>query len=157
MLVHKDTDDESGQRRLLMVQKCNIGREAESLTYQVVGDGVSGLSRIEWLGYSTKTVSGVMSQPMDRVDREDATEAEEWLRDMLADGPVSSTDIAKEAAKAGFRERALKRAKSSLGVKAQRHGFGREGQWQWYIPQVRAATVPVTPRIRNPDDPFDGD
>jgi putative DNA primase/helicase len=157
LLVHKDTDDESGVRRLLMVQKANVGREAETLAYQIDGDGVSGMSHIQWLGYSTKTVDGVMGQPLDRMDREDASEAEEWLRDMLASGPVSSTEIMREATKAGFRERALKRAKSNIGAKVQRHGFGKEGQWQWHIPHIRTASGNLTPRIRTADDPFDDD
>jgi putative DNA primase/helicase len=151
LLAHKDHDDESGQRRLLMVQKCNIGREVESLAYRIVGDGVSGSSRVEWLGYSTKTADAVMSQPTDRLEREDASEAEAWLRDLLADGSIPASEIQKEATKAGIGPRALRRAKSAIGARPIKQGFGKEGAWHWQLPNAKP---PAEPAPFDPAQPF---
>jgi hypothetical protein len=35
----------------------------------------------------------------------------------------------------GIKPRTLDRAKTDLGVKAAREGFGSEGRWVWYMPQ----------------------
>lgn len=156
LMVHKDTDDETGQRRLLMVQKCNIGPELESLAYQVEPTA-NGSSRIKWLGYSSKTVQGVMGQPLDQVDREDTSDCELWLSGFLEGGPVATVEVNKQAAKEGFGTKALKRAKTNLGVKAQKKGFGTDGQWNWYLPEKRPSRVVVTPRLKSADDPFDDD
>ena len=58
-------------------------------------------------------------------------EAKEFLRELLADGPVSAKE-GEEAAKAnGITRRTLERARKELGVKAKKNGF--EGGWTWAL------------------------
>lgn len=160
LLAHKDNDDATGQRRLLMVQKCNIGPEALTLVYRVVGVEGSDSSRIEWLGESSITAASVMGQPIDPVDREDASDAELWLRDILEGAAMSSNDVYKEGAKAGYSQRTLKRAKSSLGVKAVKQGYGKEGSWYWSMPDktgVAPRPTGTNAHAKEEHDPFDDD
>jgi hypothetical protein len=57
-------------------------------------------------------------------------EAKKFLADLLATGPVSSTDV-EEAAKAnGISRSTLFRAKTDLGIAAKK---GKDG-WTWQIP-----------------------
>lgn len=160
LLAHKDNDDPTGQRRLLMVQKCNIGPEALTLVYRVVGVEGTDSSRIEWLGESSVTAASVMGQPVDPVDRDDASDAELWLRDILEGAAMSSNEIYKEGAKAGYSQRTLKRAKSSIGVKAAKQGYGKEGSWYWSLPDATGKTTPpagTKHTAKDDHDPFDDD
>lgn len=161
LLAHKDNDDETGQRRFLMVQKCNIGPEALTLVYRIVGVEESDSSRVEWLGESAVTASAVMGQPVDRVEREELTDAELWLADMLGEGSMSSNDVYRDGAKAGYSAKTVKKAKSSLGVKSVKQGYGKEGSWYWSLPEFAQPNKPVgkmTIKAVSPDgDPFDDD
>lgn len=134
LLAHKDNDDESGQRRFLMVQKCNIGPEATTLVYRIVGIEGTESSRVEWLGESSVTATSVMGQPIDPVERQDLTDAELWLADALSTGQLSANDIFRDGAKAGYAQKTLKRAKAKLNVESYRHGYGKEGGWMWRLP-----------------------
>jgi len=67
-------------------------------------------------------------------------EAKKFLTDILANGPVLKTEI-EEAAKAnGIAERTLFRAKSDLGISAEKKG--QNGQWRWRLPEIpKSATL----------------
>jgi hypothetical protein len=75
-----------------------------------------------------------MDQPMDRYERDDASEAERWLEDFLIDGPMPANEIHREATKAGHGTRAIKRAKTALTVKLDKRGFGKDSTWVWSLP-----------------------
>jgi hypothetical protein len=134
LLAHKDGEDPTGQRRLLMVQKANLGPEALTLVYRLNGVEGSDHARVEWLGESSITAASVMDQPMDRYERDDASEAERWLEDFLIDGPMPANEIHREATKAGHGTRAIKRAKTALTVKLDKRGFGKDSTWVWSLP-----------------------
>lgn len=158
LLAHKDNDDETGQRRLLMVQKANIGPEALTLVYQLAGVEGTDHARVEWLGESSVTASSIMAQEPDPVDRTDATDAELWLADVLQEGEMSSNDVFRDGKRAGFSERTMKRAKASLNVRRVKRGYGKDGSWFWSLPEA-IGQVPddrlVTPKATTVDaDPF---
>ena len=58
--------------------------------------------------------------------------ATEFLRTLLAGGPVESEKIFEEAETEGISRRTLWRAKNDLGVKADKVSFG--GGWAWTLP-----------------------
>jgi len=58
--------------------------------------------------------------------------AKQFLRDLLADGPVKRTEIEEAADANGISERTLFRAKADLQVMAKRDGAG--GCWTWKLP-----------------------
>ena len=64
-----------------------------------------------------------------------ATAAEEWLRDVLALGPVPTDDIREHATGAGFTWSTIRRAQAAIGIKAKCSGpAGTKGAWTWALP-----------------------
>jgi hypothetical protein len=64
-------------------------------------------------------------------------EADAFLAELLADGPVAATEALRRAAQAGIARRTLARAKQRLAVRAtrvDRPGFGPGGRWVWSLP-----------------------
>jgi hypothetical protein len=57
--------------------------------------------------------------------------AKEFLRELLADGPVAASDGAEGAQAHGISTRTLERARRELGVKVEKVGF--EGGWSWKL------------------------
>jgi hypothetical protein len=77
-------------------------------------------------------------------DQQERRQADEWLRDLLADGPMQSREIQAAAREAGLAWRTLERAKHRLRVEAERVGFGATGQWYWRLPQPATETETAT-------------
>jgi hypothetical protein len=59
-----------------------------------------------------------------------------FLRELLANGPLPSVEVQQRAEAAGFKWSMIRRAKHKLGIEAQRRseGFGGDGQWVWALP-----------------------
>jgi hypothetical protein len=56
-----------------------------------------------------------------------------FLRGLLADGPVASKQVMADAKANGIAQRTLWRAKTELGVIAER-AKGQTGAWYWMLP-----------------------
>jgi len=65
--------------------------------------------------------------------------AEEFLREVLAVGPVPSSEIERMAGTRGFRAGVLKTARANLGVVAVRDGSIRA--WKVQLPDSRSASA----------------
>lgn len=73
-------------------------------------------------------------------DKPARAEAEDFLRDFLAEGPAPQKDVKEQADAAGISWATIKRAKKTLGVKAERSGgLGTAGRWQWSLPNASAS------------------
>jgi RecA-family ATPase len=73
-------------------------------------------------------------------DRSAATEAEEFLREKLSEGPVSAKEGEEHARALGIAPRTLARARKKLGVVAEKVGL-KEG-WIWRLPAEDCQTTP---------------
>jgi putative DNA primase/helicase len=75
-----------------------------------------------------------------RYQNQSATdEAVDWLRELLADGPVPVKQLQSEADAAGHSWATIKRAKKDAGVEAFREGGMVEaGRWLWRLPAVES-------------------
>jgi putative DNA primase/helicase len=60
-------------------------------------------------------------------------EAEEFLRDVLADGPVPQKEVRAATEGTGLSWATVRRAKSRLGIKPYKDGM--EGGWLWGLPK----------------------
>ena len=90
---------------------------------------------IAWLGESDVGIEECFLKSTFRERGRPATECNdsvEFLQEMLAEGPVLSSEILTQAGIQGFSERTLRRAKKKLGVIAQRDGA--VGVWRWTLP-----------------------
>lgn len=121
-MVAQDPDDD--ERRLLLQVKNNIGK-AIGLAFRLVGEDQA--TRVEW-----------DSEPVlvsaDDIDVDDQStpivEAVDWITHKLADSPVPSSEVLKQAKADGIAERTLKRAKKELGIVSEKEGK----HWVWRLP-----------------------
>ena len=90
---------------------------------------------IQWLGDSEVGIEECFTNPTVRERGRAASErndAVDFLTELLADGPVPSSEIITQARAQGFSERTLRRAKKKLGIIAIRDGA--LGTWRWEMP-----------------------
>jgi len=59
---------------------------------------------------------------------------------VLAEGPVNSSEVKKQAKAPGISRTTLWRAKGALEVSAKKTGFN--GGWQWHLPERRYSSSP---------------
>ena len=83
------------------------------------------------LGESNRNVEALLGKRLSSA----TTDATEWLREYLEAGPVAVDQVLSNGSKAGHAKRTLERAKTALGVKAERKGgVGGQGHWIWTLP-----------------------
>jgi hypothetical protein len=140
-LVDKDPDDRD--RRLFLQIKNNIAKDPGGLAFRIgqqllPGDIIG--SSIFWDSERVScTADQVLAANENASDRPAQTEAEEFLRHLLGDGPRPAKDVEAEAKEAGISWRTVNRAKKTLGIVAERRaesgqGLGRAGRWYWSWP-----------------------
>lgn len=126
-------------RNVLMRAKSNIGPDDGGYEYainQVELEGHPGIcaSRVDWgspiEGCARDALAEAERPDEDRSPREDATD---FLKAILASGPIPVETIFAAARKEGIAEKTLKRAKAALGVKSVRIGFGPGSKCQWAL------------------------
>lgn len=116
-------------RRVFVPVKQNLSAPASGLAFRVVAP--DGVARIEWeSGAVSLTANDVLG---DNGPHEEGVLAEtrEWLANELAGGPVAKKQIMADAKQEGFSPATLRRAKTDLGVIAEKAGF--QGPWYWRL------------------------
>ncbi len=133
-LVVKDEDNPS--RRLFLSAKNNIAPEGTGLAYSLEPtDGNSGMAVVAWEAEPV-TVTANEALNVDRPSDSKPTErdtATDWLRELLADGPLPTTEVRSQANEAGFAWATMRRAKERLGIRPRKSGF--ESGWTWELPK----------------------
>jgi hypothetical protein len=140
--VAKDPQDES--RRLFLPLKNNIGNDRTGLAFRIEPttlrspSGAIETSRILWEpGAVTVTADEAMAPQGNAEERGATEEAQDWLRDLLSQGPSKARDAQKEARDAGISEKSLRTAREKLGIKPRKRGFA--GGWWWSLDGSRNA------------------
>jgi hypothetical protein len=111
-------------RRLLSTVKFNLGTEPPPLAFHFTDDG-----GIEWDG----PVPTAGFEDLTEVERR---EAEEFLLDILADGPVFVQEVIRAGAAQGLSRATLYRARGPLGIKSvQPKGMGGTAR-VWQLPPL---------------------
>jgi AAA domain len=131
LLVARDPDN--ADRRVLASTKCNLAKLPPSLLFDLT-TADNGALRVGWMGESSHTAEGLLATAHDGEDRGALAEAVDVLRTILAGGPVAAKDVQKDARRAGISDVTLRRAKSILGVRSCRLGFGPAAIWRWDLP-----------------------
>jgi AAA domain len=135
-VVGKDPQDEN--RRVLASTKNNLAIPPASLVFGLK-EAERGCVRVNWLGISDVSAKDLLATPQDQEHADARSEAIEFLKEVLIDGPVAASQVKEEAEDAGISERTLARAKKAVGVISYREGETGErgkGQWLWKLPLV---------------------
>lgn len=122
LLLARHPDDKA--RRVVAVSKSNLAAEATSWVFSVSVD-TAGRPSVAWESHPSELTAEDLVKAMDERGKGAATdtasgEAEEFLREVLADGPRPSKDVEEEAREAHrITSRTLDRARKNLGVSAR--------------------------------------
>lgn len=129
---------------VLAQSKTNLGPLADSLRYRLQGCD-NQHAKVAWEGTSDHTADSLNAQGTNVEERSELRDAEDFLREVLADGPLLYSGVIKLARGAGIAERTLKRAKASLRVESKK-AQTQDGQWTWRLPEPpsKKATIPVS-------------
>lgn len=133
---------DGGKRRLVRA-KSNIGADGDGFEYVLENavipehPGVTG-TRVMWgdplEGHARTLLAEVERPQRDSADTTSALgEAERFLLDMLATGPVPTNAIKADAEQVGLSWKTVRNAKASLAVQSVK--VGMEGGWCWKLPE----------------------
>ena len=132
--------DPNAPRRLVRA-KSNLGPDTGGFAYTLIGAPVPGhnfhAQSVEW----GEPLEGSARELMAIEDPEGggraAAEAERFLSEILAGGPVTTVEIRAAADAHGHAWRTLRRIKDDLGIVATKAGF--KGGWAWRLPEPKSA------------------
>ncbi len=129
--VAKDPQREN--RRIMAVVKSNLSATPPALAY-TLADG-----RLIWdpSPVSDVDVEALLSAPTTPLAREEQTEAENMIAELLEDAaawPIDAREALAAGEARGIHPRALQRAAHRSGIGIARRGFGRGGRWVWHRP-----------------------
>jgi len=124
LMLLKDPDDELGEARIVAWPKLSVGPQPASLRWRFESTGVGRPPRIAWDAVTSSLTAD------DILDRQDGRHREpsaldtacEWLREVLANGPLASAELEERARARGIAERTLKRARERVGVLREKRG-----------------------------------
>jgi hypothetical protein len=144
-IVTRDQGDPP--RRLFLPAKNNVGKELPGLAFTVesheLANGVE-TSRVLWEPEPVAiTADEAMAAPMADEDRTMTDEATDLLRELLLPGPLVAKDVKRQAIDAGISDKALRNARTRLGIIVTRAGFGAQTKTIWRLPD--APLVPSAP------------
>lgn len=129
--------EEDGTRRVLARAKSNIAPDEGGVAYSLDLVEVAGAietTRVIWEGMIEGTAREIIGD-VEHDEHEDGSrkaDAEQFLSDLLSDGPLPTKQIKTDADGAGYSWATIRRAQKSLGVEAIKGGM-KEG-WKWMLP-----------------------
>jgi hypothetical protein len=145
-LIIKDADNPDNRK--FICDKTNIGSKPLGLTYIIqkawIVDEETGeeieTSRICWgTQHIDETADEALEETPETTHKDDCIN---FLRQVLADGPMKVADLEVEARGAGMlgesqhisQSKPFRAAREELGIVPRRAGFGPGGSWTWALP-----------------------
>lgn len=127
------SDPEDRTRSVLAAAKTNIGAMPASIAYSI--DRETGI--FMWGGAVELSAAEVLAGDNATEDERDAlSEAVEWLRAELAEGPRPAREMERAARAANIVPATLRRARRTAGVRSRRRGFGPGAEYVWALMHV---------------------
>lgn len=140
----QQAEDDQPPRRIFLRAKSNIGVDDGGFVYDIQQGELSAYpgihaSSISWgekIEGSARDILADAEAP--REEGGALTDAQDWLRDFLSDGPQTQREV-KAAAEAHCHAwKTVLRSKKALGVESRKMGGdfgGRGAQWHWMLPE----------------------
>jgi hypothetical protein len=140
---HLSRDKDNKERRLFLPGKNNLAPEGTGLAFTIQGlpTGAIAWERDPVTMTADEAVASEAGESHPGPEPEARKEAEEWLTELLAAGPVASDKVKAEAKAAGMKWATVRRAKDTLRIKARKCRF--TGGWEWHL--AKALTKVLTP------------
>jgi len=123
-------DPSDPDARVVVLVKSNLGpmASAPALAFKIearyIPDPAGGLpidtSGVEWLGERLNVRSSDLFKVANEGERASLSAAQDWLRETLADGPLTAQDLNEGMQSAGITASTFRRARESLGVTTKR-------------------------------------
>lgn len=125
------SDPERPSRKLLLPVKNNLAPPAAA-SFEVAGE------RVMWSETPIDASADEFIVPLSRrlEARHERESAARWLLDALADGPIESRELFRQARECGIATRTLRRAAQSFGLSPRKTSF--RGPWQWRLGEAGA-------------------
>lgn len=124
--VGRDSADDTGERRLFLPVKNNLGPDSGGLAFTLNTDG--GRPTVAWgEAVHLDATDALASDPDGHTEGADARS---FLLDFLSDGPRAALEVLRAARAAGHAEKTLRRAKRALAVRSAKLAEG----WTWALP-----------------------
>jgi putative DNA primase/helicase len=120
-------DAEMPGRVLMLHAKSNMRRPCQGLAFRLEAVRISGLTRdvarVSWEGEAVNMTANEALCGGNDTDSTAKADAERFLYDLLSGGPVPVKEVEEAARAHGITPATLKRARSSVGVKAEKRGL----------------------------------
>jgi putative DNA primase/helicase len=139
---HLSRDKDNKNRRLMLPGKNNLAQEGDGLAFTIAGDPPALMWEREPVRMSADdALANEEDARKPGPEPEARNAAAEWLKGILAGGPVPSGDLKNPAAgsirhsakAADLKWATIRRAADSLGVRRER--CAHSGVWQWRLPK----------------------
>lgn len=122
----------SKHKRALSRVAGNNGRDPDTLTFEIVGEGKS--HRAEWCGTVPLDAEELAADQGDAGERSQLAEARRFLRAELASGPVAAKEIKAKGEASMLSVRTLWRAAAELGIKTRPRTVDGVKRSEWSLP-----------------------
>ena len=125
--------DESAKRAVVHI-KSNLAELGRAVGYEI------RLGRFYWTKDSNLTAERMLGAATRESERSTLGDAKDFLREVLANGPLPSEEVQRKAQEAGITNATLRRAKQALGINGKPNVFkvGQPGtdaqRWLWRLP-----------------------
>src|SRR5579884_725263 len=138
LLLARDPDDPD--RRILASTKSNLAEAPPALAFRLERVPHTDVARVVWAGESDHTAETLLAVEDDEPAAERRDANAEWLRALLADGPLPAVEVKARARQAGIPPRTLDRLRQRVGVVSRRVGFGNSSHFELALPPPRRRT-----------------
>ncbi len=135
--VRQQAEGDDAARSLFVRVKSNIGPDGGGYAYTLASrvSGAMEASSVKW-GDAVEGAARELLEEAEADPEDESQDATSWLRDLLADGPISVKEVRRHANDAGFAWRTMGRARQRAGVVSRRAGFGETTTWALGSPSV---------------------
>jgi len=119
-------------RRVLASIKNNLSKPPPILSFTMSDEGKNCWDETPVQHFDLEAALG--DQKTRREGRK-SEQAEQFLYQVLREGPVAAREVKEFADQNGIKKSTLDRAKQGMGIKSDKHGFGPDGEWYWSLPE----------------------